>query len=99
MDPLTIALSGMRSAELRLAASAHNVANLATSSFRPLRATQVSLSGGGSAAQVRQEASPREVDLAREIVDQMTASLQFDASLRVIDVTARMRGSLVDLLA
>ncbi len=99
MDPLTIALSGMRSAELRLATSAHNVANLGTSSFRPLRATQTSLAGGGSTVQVSQEPSPREVDLAREIVDQLTASFQYEASLRVIDVTAKTRGSLIDLLS
>ncbi len=99
MDPLTVAASGMRSAELRLAASAHNVANLGTASFRPLRATQVSLASGGSAAQVRQERDPREVDLAREIVDQMTASLQFEASARVVDVAAKTRGTLLDLLA
>lgn len=99
MDPLSIAASGMRSAEIRLAASAHNVANLTTPSFRPLRVHQTSLEGGGSVASARQEPVAREVDLTREFVDQILASLQFNASLRVLSVSSETRGRLVDLLA
>jgi flagellar hook protein FlgE len=99
MDPLTIAASGMRSAELRLGASAHNVANLNTPDFRPLRAHQSSRAGGGSQVRVVQEARPQAVDLAREIVEQMLAKLQHGASLRVLVTASETRGSLVDLLA
>ena len=99
MDPLAIAASGIRSAELRLAASAHNVANLGTPSFRPLRADQVSVAGGGSAARVQQEPTPREVDFAREVVEQMRASFQLNASLRVYATVSETRGHLLDLLA
>ena len=99
MDPLAVAASGMRSAELRLAASAHNVANLTTPSFRPLRVSQASVAGGGSVASLDQEAAAREVDLARELVEQSRASLQFGASLRVMSVASETRGRLVDLFA
>lgn len=99
MDPLTIAASGMRSAELRLAASAHNVANFTTPAFRPLRATQTSVEAGGSVATVRQSPVPEEVDLAREFVDQILASVQYTASLRVISAVSETRGALVDLFA
>lgn len=99
MDPLSVAASGMRSAEVRLGASAHNVANLTNESFRPLRVEQSSLKGGGSVACARQESHPREVDLARELVEQSRASLQFDASLRAFSAASETRGRLVDLLA
>ena len=99
MGALSIAASGLRSAELRLAASAHNVANLTTPSFRPLRTIQTSLEGGGSSAQVRQEPRAREVDLAHEVVEQMLATYQFKASARTFAVVAETRGHLVDLLA
>ncbi|MGI9591137.1 MAG: flagellar basal body rod protein [Myxococcota bacterium] len=99
MDPLSTAASGMRSAEIRLAASAHNVASLTTPSFRPLRVVQASLKGGGSVACAHQEPVAREVDLTRKFVDQTLASVQFKASLRVLSVSSETRGQLVDLLA
>lgn len=99
MDPLAVAASGVRSAEQRLAASAHNVANLATPAFRPLRVTQTSLEGRGSVARVSQEPHAREVDLAREFLEQAGASLQLRVSLRVLGAAAETRGRLVDLLA
>jgi flagellar basal-body rod protein FlgC len=99
MDPLAIAASGIRSAQQRLAASAHNVANLTTPAFRPLETVQSSVRGGGAAAITRQAASPGEVDLSRELVEQILARTQFQGSLRVISVASEMHGSLVDLLA
>jgi len=99
MDALSIASSGMHSAGLRLGASAHNVANLGTSAFHPLRAIQTSLEGGGSEVHVRQSPNAEEVDLVREIADQMRASLQFKASLRSFGAAADVRGYLLDLLA
>jgi len=99
MDAFSVAASGLRSAELRLSASAHNVANLTTPSFRPLRAEQTSVEGGGSSVELRQAASPQEVDLARELIQQILATSQFDASLRVLAVATEMRGQLLDQLA
>ena len=97
MSALGIAASGMRSAELRLAVSAHNVANWTTPSFRPLRADQSSVAGGGSAVEVRQLADPEEVDLARELIDQILARVQFQASAGVFATAAEIRGTLLDL--
>ena len=99
MDPLSTALSGIRSAELRLGASAHNVANLNTPDFRPLRTLQSSVAGGGSTAHVVQEPDPQEVDLVREFVEQFRAAHQFGAALHVLRTTAETRGLLVDMLA
>lgn len=99
MDVLSVALTGMQGAETRLAVSAHNVANLLTGDFRPLRATQSTAPGGGSQVRVDPSASPGRTSLVRETVDQMLASTQYTASARVFAVGAEMRGQLVDLLA
>jgi flagellar basal body rod protein FlgG len=99
MDPLAVAATGIRSAEVRLAASAHNVANLNTPSFRPLRVHQSALEGGGSVARAQQAPLPEDVDLAREFVAQIQASLQLRGSLRVFAAATETRGSLLDLLA
>lgn len=99
MDSLGIALSGMQSARTRFATSAHNVANLLTEDFRPLRTTQTAVAGGGSQARVDQSPAPRPVSLAREVVGQIEAGVQYTASARVLQVGAELRGSLLDVLA
>lgn len=95
----TIALTGIRSAEQRMAASAHNVANLGTEDFRPLRVTQNTLGGGGVAARVMQVEIPEEVDVASEVAAQIEARIQFLASLRTIGAQQELEGALVDLFA
>ncbi len=99
MDSFAIAASGIRSAEVRMAASAHNVANLTTESFRPLRTQQSALQAGGSTASAIPFPSPDEVDLLREHLEQFQSKLQFQGSLRVFSAASEMSGSLVDLLA
>lgn len=98
MDVTAIARSGMRSAEHWLAASAHNVANLLTEDFHPLRARQVS-TAPGSATVVERSATPAPVDLLEEYVHQLRAAHQFKASLRVLGVAHELRGSTLDLIA
>lgn len=98
MDVAAIARSGMRSAELRLAASAHNIANLETENFHPLLVHQVSTSPG-SAAHVERAAKARPVDLLDELVEQLRAAHQFKASLRVLGVSETLYGASVDLFA
>lgn len=99
MDAMGIALSGMQSAQTRVAVSAHNVANLLTDGFRPQRAVQTSSAAGGSQASVATAAAPEPVSLDQEIVDQIVAKSQYKASARVLGISADMRGSLLDLLA
>lgn len=99
MEGMGIALSGMQSAQTRVAVSAHNVANLLTDGFRPQRSVQTSLASGGSQATVQTAASPEPVDLDREIVEQIVAKTQFEASARVLGVDLELKGSLLDILA
>ncbi len=96
---MQIARSGLQSAGTRLATSAHNVANLLTRDFEPLRADSVSLAGGGVETRVSGSGAASGVDLVREVVDQIEASTQYTASLRVLEVGRDLRGSLLDVLA
>ena len=98
MDIFGIAASGLHSAEVRLAASANNIANLSTQSYRPLRAVQEEVAIGGSLARIQRATSPGPVNLAREIVEQSRASFQYTASLRVLATGFELRGQLIDLL-
>ncbi len=99
MDTLSVALSGLQSADLRLDASAHNVANLTTEEVRPLRVVQEERLGGGSVARIDRAASPRPVDRLHEAVEQIRARSQYIASLRVLAVEDDLRGQLTDILA
>ena len=98
MNTLAIGVSGLQSAEVRLAASAHNVANLTTEGFRPVRTVQEEVVTGGSRARTHQVRGSAEIDLVHETVERTRASLQYTASLRLIAVETDLRGQLADLL-
>ena len=98
MNTLAIGVSGLHSAEVRLAASAHNLANLTTEGFRPVRTIQEEVVTGGSTARIDQVRGPVKVDLVHETAELARASLQYTASLRLIAVEFDLRGQLVDLL-
>ncbi len=98
-DALTIARSGLQTAQVRMRNSAHNVANLVTDDFHNHRTVQASRAGGGSTATTRVDTSPREVSLVHEIVEQSRAKIQFKASARVIATDLDMKGTLLDALA
>ena len=99
METLGIALSGMQSAETRLAVSAHNVANLLTEDFRPQRVHQSQAPNGGAQTRVLQSQNSEPVSLEREIVSQIQAKTAYTASARVFAVGAEMQGALLDIFA
>jgi flagellar hook-associated protein FlgK len=99
MDTMGIGLSGMQSAQTRVAVSAHNVANLLTEDFRPQRVLQTSVAGGGSQTAIETSPTLEPVSLDQEMIDQIVSKAQFKASARVVDVGLEMRGSLLDILA
>jgi flagellar hook protein FlgE len=96
MSPLaSIALSGLNAAQLRLASSAHNVANAQTPGFRRQLVVQQALPQGGVAAGVA--TAPREGPaLADDMVEQMSASLQFKANLKLLQTERQLLGTLLD---
>ena len=99
IDTLSTALSGFHSASKKIGVSAHNTANLLTEDFHPQRAAQLERSEGGSEVRVHTSEEPREVDLAGEIVGQMVAKVQADASLNVVKPELELIGGLIDLKA
>ncbi len=99
IDAFSAALSGLESSSRRQAVSAHNVANLNSEDFRPLRAEQTERKGGGSETRITQAPTPEPVELSREIVEQIRARVQFEASLGVLETRSDLTGRLVDLLA
>ncbi len=84
MSPLmNISTSGMQAAQLRLNASANNVANSQTDGFRADRVQQQAQAGGGVTAQVEKLPTPG-VNLLEERVEQMSASLTFKANAQMV---------------
>lgn len=98
IDAIGRSLSGIQSAFARQGVTAHNLANTLTEDFRPQRARQLESESGGSRVEVDRAEQPREVDIARELVDTSLASVQAKASLRVIDTETDLIGSLIDTL-
>ena len=91
----SIALSGLGAAQLRLGASAHNIANTQTPGFRRQLVTQQSVPEGGVNASLTR--APVEGDaLAEDLVGQMSAGYQFIANLRVIQTQDKLLGTLLD---
>lgn len=98
MSTIGIALSGLHTAEMRLSASAHNVANLTTEGARPLQVTQHE-ARSGAVATVDRASRPTAVDLAHETYELIRASGQYKASLKVIEVESERQEQLLDVLA
>jgi flagellar basal body rod protein FlgG len=80
------ALAGMRDAAQRLDVAAHNVANVNTQPFAPLRPD-----GTTDATDT--------ADLPTQMVAVVTAPIVYAANARVMRADDQMRGTLVDLLA
>jgi flagellar hook protein FlgE len=96
---LSIGLSGIASAIKRVEVSSHNIANLQTEDFRPLRSRQYSRDTGGSGVDVEPAAEPERVSVAREFVDTELAAVQAKASARVLKTDLEILGSILDILA
>lgn len=95
-----IGSSGLRAAQLRLDASAHNVANMNTPGYRRETVAQQNAPGSaGVQAALQQEPQARGVALEEEAVEQISAAHAFKASLQVIRQEDRMLGSLLDVKA
>lgn len=99
IDALGSALAGVSSAIKTRNVASHNIANLQTEDFRPLRARQVEARNGDPDVIVSQAEQPEEVDLARELVNGLVSDVQARASFRVIDDTLDLVGNLIDELA
>ncbi len=97
MSALSASLSGISAGSARIHAAAHNVANLLTENFRPLRVTQYAVGSGGTRVEVEQAATARPVEYAEEALQLMLGSVQARASMRVLETDLDLLGGLLDI--
>jgi len=95
-NALSIGLSGLNAAQLRLDSAAHNVANAQTPGFRRQQVAQQAMPQGGVQATISAERPPG-VSLEAEAVEQMSASYHYKANLRTVQVQDEVMGSLLDI--
>lgn len=96
----SIASSGLQAAQLRLDASANNVANMNTANYRrEVVAQQEAADSAGVRARVQREQEADGVALEKEAVEQMSATYAFKANLQTIKTQDEMIGSLLDVKA
>ena len=95
----SIAVSGMHAAQTQLQASAHNVANLATSDFRRVEVAQEAVSPGYGVSAVMTRSGTTGADLTADMVGQLQAKHSFYANLSVFKTSDRMAGMLLDTTA
>ena len=95
--------SAMQASSLRIAISAHDVANINTSGFSQSRPVQTSQNPGTeiSAIQKIKPASPdySATDLAEETVEQIKSEKELAANASVIKTQDKMLGDLLNVLA
>ena len=96
----SIGSSGLQAAQLRLDASANNVANMNTPGYRrEVVAQEEAAESAGVRATVQREQDVKGVALAQEAVEQMSATYAFKANLQTIKTQDEMMGSLLDVKA
>ncbi len=96
-DATSIALSGIKAGETRLRGASHNLANLLTEDFHPVRTEQENVAEGGTRATQRRASQPEDLSIAEQIVEQTLASLQVEASVRALDTALDTLGSVLDI--
>lgn len=96
----SIASSGLGAAQLRLDASANNVANANTPNYRRQVVQQeAAADSAGVRATVQRQQEAEGVALEKEAVEQMSATYAFKANLQTIKTQDEMMGSLLDVKA
>lgn len=96
----SIGSSGLQAAQLRLDASANNVANMNTQGYRrEVVAQEAAADSAGVRATVQREQDAKAVALEQEAVEQMSATYAFKANLQTIKTQDEMMGSLLDVKA
>ncbi len=89
------AVSGMRLASTKLAASAHNVANLVTEDFARTQASGVEAKDGGVNVELSTASAPGP-DLVADVIEQKVAAVVYRANLQVVKTTDALLGDLLN---
>ena len=94
----SIGSSGLQAAQLRLDASANNVANANTPGYRRQAVAQQAVAdSAGVRATVQRQQEAEAVALEKEAVEQMSATYAFKANLQTIKTQDDMMGSLLNI--
>lgn len=99
-----IAVSALRSAEMRFAAKAENIANANTQDYRLQTPEQISTVVGpvvriSRAEKARPGDKQPEVDLARELTDLIAIKYDYKAAVKLLQTDDELNGKLLDILA
>ncbi|BCN41232.1 hypothetical protein ALDI51_45510 [Alicycliphilus denitrificans] len=95
-----IGSSGLQAAQMRLDASAHNVANASNPGYRrSVVAQEEAESSAGVRATLQREQDVKGTALEQEAVEQLSATYAFKASLQVVKAEDRVMGLLLDIRA
>ncbi len=97
MDVNSIALSGLRASETRIAVTANNTANATTPGFKAQQTQQTARAGGGVDVDVVD--TQNEVSLDQEVANSQIASYDFKANIKVLQKQQEMDKSLLDIQA
>ncbi|GAB3365198.1 MULTISPECIES: flagellar basal body protein [Giesbergeria] len=92
----SIGSSGMRAAQMRLDASAHNVANANTPHYRRTAVEQEAAPDNAGVRARMERESNEKVALEKEAVEQISATYSFAANLLSVKTESRLMGSLLD---
>ncbi|MDP3225534.1 MAG: flagellar basal body protein [Rubrivivax sp.] len=92
---MSIALSGLQSAQTRLGAAGHNIANLGTAGFRRQTVEATAVPTGGVTVSLGQAPQAGSA-MAEDMVGLLSAKHHFLASLAVFKTQDRMLGSLIN---
>ncbi|WP_087747985.1 MULTISPECIES: flagellar basal body protein [unclassified Acidovorax] len=96
----SIGNSSLQAAQLRLDASANNVANMNTPGYRRQAVAQQAVAdSAGVRATVQRQQEADGVALEKEAVEQMSATYAFKANLQTIKTQDEMMGALLDVKA
>ena len=103
-DTLSIAVSGLNSAVLRVSNASQNIVNASstTSDGKKYQGTSVESSSnaqGGVSSQVVARTGNDGVDLASEVVDMKAASINYQVDAKIIKTVDDMQKKLLDTIA
>lgn len=99
-DSGSSSVQAMKAFGTSLEATAHNLANMSTEGYRPLRTVLgEGPAGQGVEAQVSRISGAGGVDVAREMVDMMVAERGFSANATMLRSAEETTGALLNLIA
>lgn len=104
ISAISSGLSGLRSAQLSLDVSAHNIANANTAGFQPQSVQHLESASGGvtsaiASTQVAGQNNESGTDLASETVNSLVYKHQFGLNAKVIQTADQNLGTLINIKA